>query len=321
MKRIRCETCGSNDMMKQDSVFMCQDCRCKYSLEEVKKMMVEIAEPVKVVGVDDADAMYNRALEWLKLGSEAKAVEVLKEMTEKYPGDKRGWQKLALCKFLSHSHREIYMKNALKFEDEIFIELVKKHNEEKNNERIAKRERINLEATVICEKVRESGDKEWVNKLCESKYPDSSCVRELLYEGRENAEVFNQCLIDAGLRKMSTYMISGDNYDKWWIYNSALNAILKASIHMVGAGFNAGFILGKCVKYSYYKESDWGPDWQESRDGTSEIYMTKTVIQQAFMEADRRYKNKLCANCARKKSIFNRKTHCPKCKCVYAFRK
>ena len=41
MKQLTCEMCGSTDLMKQDGVFVCQTCGCKYSVEEAKKMMVE----------------------------------------------------------------------------------------------------------------------------------------------------------------------------------------------------------------------------------------------------------------------------------------
>lgn len=41
MKRLTCEMCGSTDLIKQDGVFVCQTCGCKYSIEEAKKMMVE----------------------------------------------------------------------------------------------------------------------------------------------------------------------------------------------------------------------------------------------------------------------------------------
>lgn len=41
MKKIVCEMCGSNDLMKQDGVFVCQTCGMKYSVEEAKKMMIE----------------------------------------------------------------------------------------------------------------------------------------------------------------------------------------------------------------------------------------------------------------------------------------
>lgn len=39
MGHIACELCGSADLIKQDGAFVCQSCGCKYSLEEVKKLM------------------------------------------------------------------------------------------------------------------------------------------------------------------------------------------------------------------------------------------------------------------------------------------
>ena len=41
MKQIKCEMCGGNDLVKQDGVFVCQSCGCKYTLEEARKLMVE----------------------------------------------------------------------------------------------------------------------------------------------------------------------------------------------------------------------------------------------------------------------------------------
>lgn len=41
MKQFTCEMCGSTDLMKQDGVFVCQSCGCKYSVEEARRMMVE----------------------------------------------------------------------------------------------------------------------------------------------------------------------------------------------------------------------------------------------------------------------------------------
>lgn len=41
MKQLTCEMCGSTDLLKQDGVFVCQSCGCKYSVEEAKKMMIE----------------------------------------------------------------------------------------------------------------------------------------------------------------------------------------------------------------------------------------------------------------------------------------
>lgn len=41
MKQLVCEMCGSKDLIKQEGVFVCQACGCKYSLEEARKMMIE----------------------------------------------------------------------------------------------------------------------------------------------------------------------------------------------------------------------------------------------------------------------------------------
>ena len=41
MKQLICEMCGGNDLIKQDGVFVCQNCGTKYTVEEAKKMMKE----------------------------------------------------------------------------------------------------------------------------------------------------------------------------------------------------------------------------------------------------------------------------------------
>lgn len=62
MKQIKCDMCGSSDLIKQDGVFVCQSCGIKYSAEEAKKMMVEIEGTVEVTGtvkVDSTDEIEN----------------------------------------------------------------------------------------------------------------------------------------------------------------------------------------------------------------------------------------------------------------------
>ena len=60
MKQLKCEMCGSVDMLKQDGVFVCQSCGTKYSVEEAKKMMVEgTVEVVGTVKVDESDKQEN----------------------------------------------------------------------------------------------------------------------------------------------------------------------------------------------------------------------------------------------------------------------
>lgn len=48
MKKMTCEMCGGTDLIKQDGVFVCQSCGCKYSPEEARKIMIE--GPVDISG-------------------------------------------------------------------------------------------------------------------------------------------------------------------------------------------------------------------------------------------------------------------------------
>ena len=48
MKRITCEMCGSNEVVKNDGLFVCQVCGTKYSTAEAKKLMVEVSGKVSV---------------------------------------------------------------------------------------------------------------------------------------------------------------------------------------------------------------------------------------------------------------------------------
>lgn len=60
MKQLTCEMCGSTDLLKQDGVFVCQSCGCKYSVEEAKKMMIEgVVEVAGTVKVDNSEQVTN----------------------------------------------------------------------------------------------------------------------------------------------------------------------------------------------------------------------------------------------------------------------
>jgi DNA-directed RNA polymerase subunit RPC12/RpoP len=44
MKQLVCEMCKSTDLIKKDGVFVCQNCGIKYSVDDVKNMMTDIAK-------------------------------------------------------------------------------------------------------------------------------------------------------------------------------------------------------------------------------------------------------------------------------------
>ena len=55
MKKMTCEMCGSTELIKQDGLFVCQSCGCKYSVEEARKLLIEIDGPVEVSGTVKVD--------------------------------------------------------------------------------------------------------------------------------------------------------------------------------------------------------------------------------------------------------------------------
>ena len=52
MQAIRCELCGSQDIVKEDGFFVCQNCKTKYSAEEAKKL-------VGTVKIDNSETVDN----------------------------------------------------------------------------------------------------------------------------------------------------------------------------------------------------------------------------------------------------------------------
>lgn len=48
MNQLTCELCGSNNIIKQDGLFVCQDCGAKYSVNEAKKMMSQSPNNIAV---------------------------------------------------------------------------------------------------------------------------------------------------------------------------------------------------------------------------------------------------------------------------------
>jgi len=61
MKRLTCEMCGCTDLIKQEGVFVCQACGCKYSIEEARKLMIEGTVDVSgsTVKVDVSEELNN----------------------------------------------------------------------------------------------------------------------------------------------------------------------------------------------------------------------------------------------------------------------
>ncbi|MBP3884458.1 MAG: TFIIB-type zinc finger domain-containing protein [Olsenella sp.] len=72
MKRLVCEMCGSNEIRKENGVFVCQSCGCQYTLEEARKMMVEgVVEVTGSVAIDNS----SNVTTWIDLARKAVAAQ------------------------------------------------------------------------------------------------------------------------------------------------------------------------------------------------------------------------------------------------------
>lgn len=81
MKALVCEMCSSNEMVKQDGMYVCQHCGTKYSIEEAKKLMVEIDNSKKL------NNLYERARKSLEVSDTKHAAEYYKEILDEEPND------------------------------------------------------------------------------------------------------------------------------------------------------------------------------------------------------------------------------------------
>ena len=75
MKQLTCEMCGSTNLVKQDGLFVCQNCGCKYSVEEAKKMMVEVEGSIQVQNAAQLENLLTMARNSFDSKNYAKAEE------------------------------------------------------------------------------------------------------------------------------------------------------------------------------------------------------------------------------------------------------
>jgi len=76
MKALKCEMCGSNDVVKQEDLFVCQNCGTKYSVEAARKMMIEGTVEVKgTVKIDESQKIQT----WITFAETAFQADNLKE--------------------------------------------------------------------------------------------------------------------------------------------------------------------------------------------------------------------------------------------------
>lgn len=88
MKAIVCEMCNSNDVVKQDGLYICQNCGTKYTAEDAKKLMVDISgSSVKVDETEKVERYRKLAREARGMGNIQKAGEYYNQLVVLCPDD------------------------------------------------------------------------------------------------------------------------------------------------------------------------------------------------------------------------------------------
>lgn len=98
MKRMTCEMCGSTNLIKENGVFVCQNCGTQYSVEEAKKLMIEgtdeVTETVVVDNSSEIQALKKVAYMSLENAFQTGVWDVVainfQKVLEKDPTDWRG---------------------------------------------------------------------------------------------------------------------------------------------------------------------------------------------------------------------------------------
>jgi len=241
--------------------------------------------------------LYNRALEWLNLQDENKAIAVLKDMVEKYPGDKRGWGKLARLTPI----KEI-IDNAVRLGDDTLLCEIENANKSKE-----------AAAQKACDEIRSGNGEKWLAqniRYCGDFALDGkfSCVQDLIEESRTNADCFNKLM--PSTNSMDAMKMRGR-------YIKELN-VAWPGFDLTYGRSKAEKIIGN-IFITSWDERDVGTLYQFH---TTNMILTKDVIQRTFFELDRRlskglrFKNGLCTKCGIpkwEKGFLNKITYCPKC--------
>lgn len=92
MKAMICEMCGGRDLVKQDGLYVCQNCGCKYSAEEERKLF-EINCKIEVDGISACEQLLEKGNTYLKLEDYKSAQDTFREFINTYPHKRIGYEK------------------------------------------------------------------------------------------------------------------------------------------------------------------------------------------------------------------------------------
>lgn len=107
MKALVCEMCGSQDLVKQDGMYVCRNCGTKYAPEEAKKLMVEVSGSVKIDNTGRIENLYELARRARNDKNYADAANYYQEISIEKPNDWEAHFYKVYCKAMTCKNSEI----------------------------------------------------------------------------------------------------------------------------------------------------------------------------------------------------------------------
>lgn len=138
MKALKCEMCGSTNIVKEEGIYICKSCGTKYSIEEAKKMFNEAIEVTGSVKIDTSSELDNL----YQLARRAKDSENIDNALKYYEmiliKDADYWEanfyviyyKAMSCKIIEIIDSAININNSIPF----ILEIIQKNSLENENE-------------------------------------------------------------------------------------------------------------------------------------------------------------------------------------------
>ena len=117
MEQIKCDVCGASDLVKDDGLFVCQSCGCKYTDNEIKKLYIQLNESVSIDGVLSLQNLIDNATQFLNLNEFEKAYKTYKKIIDDYPSCYYGWLGLAKLELLLKNSQNIDLAKINSFLD------------------------------------------------------------------------------------------------------------------------------------------------------------------------------------------------------------
>lgn len=107
MKALVCEMCGSQELVKQDGMYVCQNCGTKYDPEEAKKLMIEVSGKVEIDRSKELENLFKAARNARSVSDSSSAISMYEKIIALQPDSWEATFYLVILKTYSLKNGEI----------------------------------------------------------------------------------------------------------------------------------------------------------------------------------------------------------------------